>query len=148
MADPLSIAGLAAGVISLRLQVAGGLSDYLDAVKGRTEELNSAKQQTNNMKNLLLTIQNLLPQVESSWPKSANMIELQVKSCNIELSALHALLSKLSQPGLSDSSIRLKIAEQKKKLTYPFNRSDIKRVEERLAKVNSALQTALQVTGL
>ncbi|KAI8628988.1 hypothetical protein F5Y19DRAFT_435768 [Xylariaceae sp. FL1651] len=148
MADPLSIAGLAAGVISLGLQVAGGLSDYLNAVKGRTEELNLAKEQTDNMKDLLMTIKDLLPQVKSSWPESANIIERHVKSCNTELNALHTLLSELSEPSSSDSGIYFKIAEQKKKLIYPFNRSDINRIVKRLAKVNSALQIALQVTGL
>ncbi|KAI0415246.1 hypothetical protein F5X98DRAFT_377021 [Xylaria grammica] len=148
MADPLSIAGLVTGVISLGLQVAGGLSDYLDAVKGRVEELNSAKQEATNMKDLILTIQDLLPQVKGSWPASATMIERHVKSCNTELSALYALLSDLSQSSPSGSGIRLKLADQKKRLTYPFNRSHISRLEDRLAKVNNALQTTLQVTGL
>jgi hypothetical protein len=148
MADPLSIAGLATGAISLGLQLAGGVSEYLDAVKGRSEELSSIKQQTASMKDLLLTIQDLLPRVHNSWPPSATMIERHVRSCNNELSALHALLSELSPPASFSSGIRLKFAEQKKKLTYPFNRSHISRLEERLAKVNSTLQTALQVTIL
>ncbi|RWA13091.1 hypothetical protein EKO27_g2016 [Xylaria grammica] len=148
MADPLSIAGLVTGVISLGLQVAGGLSDYLDAVKGRAEELNSARQEATNMKDLILTIQDLLPQVKGSWPSSATMIERHVRSCDSELSALYALLSDLSQSSPSGSGIWLKLADQKKKLTYPFNRSYISRLEDRLAKVNSALQTTLQVTGL
>lgn len=148
MADPLSIAGLATSVISLGLQVAGGLSDYLDAVKGRPEELRSAKQQTTHMKDLILTVQDLLPQVKTSWPTSATSIECHVQSCNAEISALSALLSELSQPASSSSGIRLKLAEQKQKLTYPFNRTHLRHLEERLVKVNNALQTALHVTGL
>ncbi|KAI1353960.1 hypothetical protein F5Y01DRAFT_312221 [Xylaria sp. FL0043] len=148
MADPLSIAGLVTGVISLGLQVAGGLSNYLDAVKGRTEELGSARRQATEMKELLLTIKDLLPQVENTFPKSAIMIKRHVNSCEAELSKLHALLSKLSQPSPSSTGIRLKLSEQKQKLTYPFNRSHISRLEERLTKVNNTLQTALQVTGL
>ncbi|KAI0430275.1 hypothetical protein F5Y09DRAFT_356106 [Xylaria sp. FL1042] len=148
MADPLSVAGLVTGVISLGLQVASGLSDYLDAVKGRTEELGSAKRQAIEMKDLLLTIKDLLPRVESSFPESATMIQRHVESCDAELSALHALLSELSQPTSSSSGIRLKLSEQKKKLTYPFNRSHISRLEERLAKVNNMLQTALKVAVL
>ncbi|KAI1271758.1 hypothetical protein F5Y07DRAFT_404106 [Xylaria sp. FL0933] len=148
MVDPLSIAGLVTGVVSLGLQVAGGLSDYLDAVKGRTEELGSAKRQTTEMKESLLTIKDLLLQVENTFPKSAIMIKRHVNSCDAELSALHALLSELSQPSPSGTGIRLKLSEQKKKLTYPFNRSHISRLEERLTKVNNTLQTALQVTEL
>jgi hypothetical protein len=148
MADPLSIAGLATGVISLGLQVAGGLVDYLDTVKARSEELSSAKQQATTMTDLLLTIQDLLPQVQSGWPASATIIERQVKSCNTELTALNTLLIELSPTATTSSGIRLRLEEQQKKLKYPFNRSHIRRLEDRLAKVNSALQTALQVTGL
>ncbi|TRX95690.1 hypothetical protein FHL15_003244 [Xylaria flabelliformis] len=148
MADPLSVTGVVLGVISLGLQVAGGLSDYLDAVRGRTEELNSAKQQAAEMKDLLLTIKDLFPQVEKNWPAPAALVERHVKSCNMELSALHVLLSEISQPSPSSSSIRSRLAETTKKLVYPFDRSHICRLEERLAKVNNALQTALQVTEL
>ncbi|KAI0907984.1 hypothetical protein F4823DRAFT_601089 [Ustulina deusta] len=148
MADPLSIVGLVTSVISLGLQVTGGLFDYLDAVKGQVEELSSAKQQATNMKDLLLTIQDLLPRVKDSWPTSATLIERHVQSCNTEISALYALLSDLSQPASSSSGIRLKLAEQKRKLTYPFNRTHLSLLKERLFEVNSALQTALHATGL
>ncbi|KAI0436105.1 hypothetical protein F4803DRAFT_252114 [Xylaria telfairii] len=142
------MAGLATGVISLGLQVAGGLSNYLDAVKGRSEELSLAKQEATNMKDLILTIQDLLPQVKTTSPTSATLIDRHVQSCNTEIGALQGLLSELSQPASSSSGIRLKLAEHKQKLTYPFNRTHLSRLEERLVKVNSTLQTALNATGL
>ncbi|KAI0190513.1 hypothetical protein EV127DRAFT_481190 [Xylaria flabelliformis] len=148
MADPLSIAGLVTSVVSLGLQVVGGLSDYLNAVKARAEDLSSANQQATNMKDLLLTIQDLLPQIKTSWPTSATLLERHIQSCNTEISALYTMVSELSQPASSSSGIRLKLAEQKQKLTYPFNRNHLSNLEERLVKVNSALQTALQVAGL
>ncbi|KAI0551720.1 hypothetical protein F4679DRAFT_537760 [Xylaria curta] len=148
MADPLSIAGLATGVISLGLQVVGGLFDYLDAVKGRAEELSSARRQATNMEDLLMAVQDLLPQLENSLPTSATLLERHIQSCNAEISALYSLLSALSQPASSSSGIRLKLAEQKQKFAYPFNRNHLSDLEERLVKVNSALQTALQITGL
>ncbi|KAJ8125608.1 hypothetical protein O1611_g8030 [Lasiodiplodia mahajangana] len=148
MADPLSIAGLVTGVISLGLQVAGGLFDYLDAVKGRRDELDSAKRGAANMRDLLLTIKNMLPQLKRSWPKSAIMIERHLKSCDTELGALNALLSNLTRLHASGSGFRHKLADQKNKLTYPFNRSHITNLENRLARVNGALQTAVEVAGL
>ncbi|RYC55236.1 hypothetical protein CHU98_g10977 [Xylaria longipes] len=148
MADPLSVAGLVTSVISLGLQVAGGLSDYLKGMKGREEELSSAKRRVDTMKDLLLTIQDLLPRMKNSWPTSATSIERHVQTCNTEISALFALLTELSQPASSGSGIRLKLAEQKQKLSYPFNRTHLSHLEERLVKVNNALQTALHVTGL
>lgn len=142
------LTGLAVGVVSLGLQVASGLSDYVDSVKGRKEELESTKKQSDTMKDSLLTIQEFLPQLKNSSPKSASMIERQVNACNSELSALHALLSELCQPSSSSSSIRSKLSEQKKRMVYPFNRSHLVRLEDRLTKVNSALQTALSITTM
>jgi hypothetical protein len=148
MADPLSIAGLATGVISLGLQVAGGLFDYLGAVKAWPEELNSAKQQATNTKYLLLDIQNLLPQLKSVSPTPANAIERHVKSCDAELSALNTFLTELCRSELLSSAIRLKLSEKKKKLSYPFNRSNMSRLEDRLRRVNTTRQTALHMAGL
>lgn len=43
MADPLSVAGLATGVVSLGLQVTGGLLSYLVAIRSREDDLVLAK---------------------------------------------------------------------------------------------------------
>ncbi|KAI0196409.1 hypothetical protein F4808DRAFT_323440 [Astrocystis sublimbata] len=148
MADPLSIAGLVTGVISLGLQTASGLSDYLDAVRGRDDELDSTKRQATNMVNMLLMVQDLLPELDSTSSASANLIKQYVQSCNEEIGKLHALLSELCGPASSNTGFRLKLAKNKQKLEYPFNRPNIRRLEERVAKVNGALQTALQTATL
>ncbi|KAI1360874.1 hypothetical protein F5Y08DRAFT_316274 [Xylaria arbuscula] len=148
MADPLSVAGLATGAISLGLQVAGGLSDYLDAVKGRSEDLKSAKEGATEMRDLLLTIQDLLPRIESNWPAPATIVKRHITSCRVELGALQALLSELSQPSLHISGLRSRLDDTKNKLFYPFERPKIRRLEERISKVNDTLRTALQVTDL
>ncbi|KAI1358400.1 hypothetical protein F5Y08DRAFT_350876 [Xylaria arbuscula] len=131
MADPLSVAGVILGVVSLGLQVADGLSKYLDGVGGRTEELNSTKQRG-----------------DENAPGPAFLVERHVKSCDTELSALYTLVSKLSQPDATIAGIQRLTSEHARKLTYPFNRSHIGRLEKRLDRVNSALQLALQVTTM
>ncbi|KAI3317664.1 hypothetical protein HD806DRAFT_540989 [Xylariaceae sp. AK1471] len=138
MADPLSVAGLVIGVISLGLE----------PVKGRDDELSSSKQRATSMKDLLLTIQDLLPQIEGRWPLSAASIERYVAACNVELGALYALLSELSAPKTSSTGIRLKLAEKTQALVYPFNRGYLTRLVDRLGKLNSVLQAVLQVTQL
>ncbi|KAJ3580099.1 hypothetical protein NPX13_g462 [Xylaria arbuscula] len=148
MADPLSVAGVVFGVVSLGLQVADGLSKYLDGVRGRTEELNWTKQQGEELKNILLTIKDLIPQIERNSPGSAPLIERHVKSCDTELSALYTLVCKLSQSATTSTGIQRLATEHARKLTYPFNRSHIVRLEKRLDRVNGTLQLALQVTTI
>ena len=117
-------------------------------MKGRTEDLLSAKQQGEEMKNILQEINDLLLKVENNSPASVTLVNRHVKICETELSALYALLSKLSRPAPPGAGMRERAAEQTKKLTYPFNRSHITRLETRITKVNDALQTALQVAQL
>ncbi|KAI0101008.1 hypothetical protein GGR51DRAFT_530901 [Nemania sp. FL0031] len=150
MADPLSIAGLATGVISLGLQLFEAVNDYLDAVKARSREIESSRQQAENMRKLLGTIRDLLPTLQTEYPTSAAMIQHYVKPCETEIHGLNNFLLGLrgTCPGTGQSSIRSKVEEQRKKLSYPFNRTHIKQLESRLEKVNSSLQMALQLAGL
>ncbi len=148
MADPLSVAGLATGVVSLGLQLFEAVKDYLDAVKARSKEIDSTRRQADNMRKLLETIRDLLPRLQTDHPTSATMIQHYVKPCEAELRGLNDLLLGLCCTNTARSSIRSKLEEQRKKLSYPFNRAHIGQLESRLEKVNCALQMALQLAGL
>ncbi|KAI1126276.1 hypothetical protein F5Y10DRAFT_245271 [Nemania abortiva] len=147
MADPLSIAGLATGVVPLGLQLFETVNGYLDAVKGRSSEIEFTRRQADNMRNLLETIRGLLPRLQTDYPTSAVMIQHYVKPCEAELRSLNDILLELCGTSAPQSSILSKLKEQRKKLSYPFDRSRISQLESRLEKVNHALQTALQLAG-
>jgi hypothetical protein len=148
MADPLSVAGLATGAISLGLQLFETVKDYLDAVKGRSEEIASARQQVDNMRKLLETIRDLLPRLQTNHPASTAMIQHYVRPCEAELKGLNTLLLKLRPTTTFQSDIRSRVEEQRKKLSYPFNRAHVKDLEGQIEKVNSALKMALQLADL
>jgi hypothetical protein len=61
MADPLSIAGTVAGLVSLGLQVCGGITQYLDAIKCLAEELSSARRQVEPSKQRYKQSEDYLP---------------------------------------------------------------------------------------
>src|ERR1700753_743355 len=54
--DPASILGLSAGLISLGLQVFGGVREYVDAFQGRDEEVAGLLSQTQQLKDALVWI--------------------------------------------------------------------------------------------
>lgn len=148
MADPLSAAGLATGAISLGLQLFQTTKDYLDAVKGRSDEIASARQQVNTMRMSLERVRDLLLRLQTDHQASAAMIQHCVGPCEAELKGLNTLLLTLCPSSTFPSGIRSKVDEKKKKLSYPFNRAHIKQLERQVAKVDGALKMALQLADM
>ncbi|KAF4485453.1 hypothetical protein CGGC5_v008467 [Colletotrichum fructicola Nara gc5] len=56
MADPLGIAGTAAGLVSLGLQLYGEIFKYIKAVNGREDDLKAARKNAEILKKCLLAI--------------------------------------------------------------------------------------------
>lgn len=145
MSDPLSTAASVAGLVSLGLQVYSGVSTYLDAVQGRDDDLESARQNAKNLEETLRFIEQSIPRLQANHQIHVVTISKCVQSCRIQLTSLQDLLHKLgASPNLS-GSFRDDVRDRKKKLAYPFHRSNLDRLESQLGKVYGTLQTALQV---
>ena len=141
MADPLSIVGTAAGLVSLGLQLYGGLSDYIDGVKCSREEIVSAARRLESFKDCLHAIESALPGLHSleGLPSVIRCIRL----CEEQMAELATLLGEVMEQPLG-GQLRDRIARQKQKLVYPFRREKLRRLEDRLNSLNSTLSTAVQ----
>ncbi|RYP43504.1 hypothetical protein DL768_009892 [Monosporascus sp. mg162] len=148
MADPVSVVGLVAGLASLGIQVCGGITDYLDAVKCRADDIASARRQAQSFKNVLQIIQTTVAQVDSNHQVASTAVVECIKSCEAELNTLESFVSELIGDATSLANFKGKIKEQTKKLSYAFNRSKLDQLEARLARANGIFQTALQSLGL
>ncbi|KAK3897789.1 hypothetical protein C8A05DRAFT_47707 [Staphylotrichum tortipilum] len=138
MADPLSVAGLAAGLVSLGLQVCGSVIAYIDALDCREQDLASLRHQHNSVyKTLQRTHQRATAAVRSC-----------LDACHAELEDLNDLVVGFSTGTRSETSRREKLRSQGKKLLYPFSRPKLEHLETRLRNANAALQLALQALGL
>lgn len=147
MADPLSVAGLAAGVVSLGLQVTGGLMSYLDAIRSREEDLALAKQYSGSIQAAINQIDSSPSCTQASQRASAS-IKASVDACKTQLKALEDLVNKLSSAPSSNATLRSKLRDNSKKLVYAFHRSNIKELEDSLSRANITLQGAMQALGL
>lgn len=145
MADPLSSVASVAGLVSLGLQVYSGISTYLDAVRGRNDDLESARQGAKTLEDTVRFIQQLMPQLHANHQMHSVPVAECVQSCQAQLASLRDLLNKLGSSSSSNDSFWENFRDQRKKLAYPFHRSNLNRLESRLGKVNGTLQTALQV---
>jgi hypothetical protein len=150
MADPISIVGTAAGLVSLGLQVYGGIKNYLNAVQSRQEDIAGVCRQVHVLKDALDAIEGSIQSRSVNDHTSVSVAVSCLQSCEIELNALKTILSDLTTSPLASarSTLRAKIKEEKRKLTYPFQRSNIARLEERLRNVNLTLHTALHALGM
>jgi hypothetical protein len=150
MADPLSIIGTAAGLVSLGLQVYGGIKDYLDAIQTSQEDIANIYRYATGLKDALDAIGGLVRSRSLNSPTSTPAVMSCLLSCHVELNALSAVLAELiSSPSTSNTNaLRIKISEGKRKLTYPFKRSNIIKLEDRLRNANLTLHTALHALGM
>jgi hypothetical protein len=150
MADPLSVAGLAAGVISLGLQVCGGITSYVEAVECREQDIASARQQNHSLRQTLQVAQTCLVQLQDDGMHQAAAIAVRdcVHSSTQELKALNALVGELTGHGQPMTGRGNKIKAQGRRLLYPFNRPKLVLLETRLRNANAALQLTIQALGL
>ena len=149
MSDPLSITASVAGLISLGIQVVGGITRYLDAVHDRKDDLTSAKTLVGRMQDLLQLVDKVAAKVEPTHTTTSAFLKATA-SVQPELKALEELVQRLDTTKHPSPSHEVlgKVYVQAKKLSYPFHRPTVERLQFRLDRVNSMLQAALQISVL
>ncbi|KAK0100391.1 hypothetical protein ONS96_007672 [Cadophora gregata f. sp. sojae] len=149
MADPLSIVGTTAGLLSLGIQVYGGIKEYLGAIQTRDEDLEGVRRHASLLKDSLAAIEKGIQSTAIHEQPSIPSVVFCLQSCKTELNSLRIFLFELGYPPATPStSLRATISEGKKKLVYPFKRGTITKLEDRLRNVNGILHTALQSLGM
>ncbi|KAI8626019.1 hypothetical protein F5Y19DRAFT_448661 [Xylariaceae sp. FL1651] len=148
MADPLSVGGLALGVVSLGIQVYSGVKTYIDAITARGDELASIQRRVRDLQSLLRTIQSVERKLQQT-ATSPQLLTECLTHCETELQALHSFLVGLCGTSTTPGhDFAARIQEHAKKLSYYSHRKELSRLEMRLDKANQSLNTALEVAGI
>ncbi|KAG4291750.1 hypothetical protein FPRO06_13003 [Fusarium proliferatum] len=142
MAEPVGITGTAVGILSFGLELYTGISEYLDAVKGRDEDLQSARQYTKMLRDNLVSIEVAISAIGSEYTVARSAIEQCKSSCETELKGLEVLLLELKGPMVEPNSRTEQAKNSLRKFSYPFKKKDIARLQDRLSLTNNALHTA------
>lgn len=146
MADPLSVAGLAAGLVSLSLQVTSGITEYLDALKCRAEELDAVRKHNESLRASIVVIQSSVAKAQPHHQASSQVVLDSIKYCKCEIKALDHLVAELT--GYDSGTWRQRMQLKGKKLRYAFDRPKIQHLTNRLSQANATVGTALQVLGM
>ncbi|KAF7511002.1 hypothetical protein GJ744_005548 [Endocarpon pusillum] len=147
MSDPVSVAGTAVGIVSLGLVLCHGLTEYLQALKCRKEDIESISRQVDCLQSALNVISFALPKLSSDHQNAGHAVERCLYLCKDEMKQLSDRLSELKDQSHSDS-FNQKLRLQARKLVYPFKQGSLRRLEDSVMKINQILSTALQAAGL
>ncbi|KAF5639666.1 ankyrin repeat-containing protein [Fusarium sp. NRRL 52700] len=148
MADPLSVAGLALAVVSLGLQVTGGITEYFDSLKSRDQDIASIIQQNNMLRKTLQIIESSISRFQNDHRPATEALRQFLDSCNKELKDLESMVAALNTGDQCTTSRRTKARNNGKKLLYPFHRPKVEQMATKLHHINATLQLGLQSLGL
>jgi hypothetical protein len=141
-------AGLAAGILSLSLQLYAGIAGYIDSFKDRKNQLATISAQAQNFHASITALQKILPSVTARQTDGGAAVSSALRTVEGELRASKLFFDKLTDSAGSAASISTTIQEHKKRLTFPFHRPTLEKLQKKLESANSALQTSIQVLGL
>ncbi|VTT72410.1 unnamed protein product [Fusarium fujikuroi] len=148
MADPLSVAGLALAVVSLGLQVTGGITDYFDSLKSRDQDIASIIQQNDTLKKTLQVIESSISRFQNDHRTASEALRQFLDSSNDELKVLEGMVAMLTTDDQGATDRRTKARNKGKKLLYPFHRPKLEQMATKLHHINATLQLGLQSLGL
>ena len=148
MSDPLSIAGGAAGIISLGIQVTQSLVDFYNSYKALDSDLVSITQRLE----CLLEIFHSLAKAVSDRNFQAEdrnlvrKIEKSIEACDDLIQELQDECKKLTKTSLKGVRDAARIAGRR--ALYPFRKSTLQKLDEDIDDINSSLSFALRVLEL
>ncbi|KXH50241.1 hypothetical protein CNYM01_08922 [Colletotrichum nymphaeae SA-01] len=144
--ESVSLAASVAGLLSLGLQITGGIVKYMDAFEGRDEELRNVKKQNANLGSTLHAIKTVLAGLQGQSPAVAAAVDQNIRSCEEDLRAVEALCIELSDRAGSSWTNRLE--NKKRKATFAFHRPKLRDLELQLQKAHGSLQLIQGSLGL
>ncbi|CAI0649059.1 unnamed protein product [Colletotrichum noveboracense] len=136
--------GTVVGVVSLGLQVCSGITIYLDGIKGHKDEIASASRLCQSLQGAVDQIQAMRNNIATASRDHDTAIEQAMMSANAELAVLRTFVDEVRVNEDPSKSISEWIKDRTNRVTYPFRRGYLDRLESQLSEANNALQSAIQ----
>lgn len=142
------VLGTAIGVVSLGIQICDSITEYIHDFNTRDEQLGNVLRRAQHVKQLLDVLERLARDLASSQPEASHVLATQIVSCARELETLRDFVRGLAPTARPVDDLREKMRERAKKLTFPFSRADIEKLELRLEKASQTLSLAVDCLQL
>ncbi|KAF2873941.1 hypothetical protein BDV95DRAFT_604162 [Massariosphaeria phaeospora] len=139
MADPVSVAGGAVGVLSLSIQVCERLVWFITNVKDAKDKTAQIHAELDSLADLLELLESIIGKLNPSGSVSAT--RSGIEAC---AEAIKKIRTKISdQSNANDSKLRFHIKRAKQRLAYPFKQEDIMHWKGVVESIQQSLHTAL-----
>ena len=148
MSDPLSITGTTVGIISLGLTVCQGLIDYVDGLRCRKDDIESTLRHINCLRETFVIIESAISNLSRDHSAATAAVDESLRLLEENLHRLWLVLNELRKEAFPSDNFNSKVAAQARKLSYPFRRTNLRRLETSVHDLNGTLQTVLQALDL
>ncbi|CAJ2511381.1 Uu.00g070060.m01.CDS01 [Anthostomella pinea] len=145
MADPLSVAGSAVGIISLGIQVTQSLFDYYTAVKSQHSDISYTAERLESLLELLELLRNHIQdrRFQADEEESIRKIESLIQECEECIQELQGEADKFKKTPVT--TIQSAVKATARRAAYPFRRSTLEKLDEDITEVTDRLKLAIQV---
>lgn len=147
MADPLSIAGTALGVISLALQVREEIASYCKAWRGAQEDIQDVANKAEGLAVPLRALQEIIQNTQLTNPDIAADLLSKVQILQVGVERVQASVRKcrpdfeaFAGKGFSD-----RLRAYRKRSAYPFRKDALRALATDLDGMQVNLQTSLHM---
>jgi hypothetical protein len=148
MSDPFTIAVGVAGLLSHGVQVTQSLVDFYSSYKERDSNLTSTTQDLESLLDILQHLSKALAtrNFEADERSLIERIENTIKECEKAIKELEDEYQKFRKDSTTGKIDAIKVVARK--LTYPFRRSTLQKIDENVSEIRTHVSLALAVLQL
>ncbi|KAK4183852.1 hypothetical protein QBC35DRAFT_392978 [Podospora australis] len=146
MADPVSLAATAVGIVSVGLRVCEGLAKYLRAVGGSQQEIANDLKRIQSLVQILYSTNDILTHIDQQqWHDSANLRSC-LQDCEIQLQHMQRLVLDLRGPAELDET-KKRLQDAGRAILYPFGGKEVISIRRNLQDLLTNLTLALNIVS-
>ncbi|KAL4897052.1 hypothetical protein BDV59DRAFT_83944 [Aspergillus ambiguus] len=147
MADPLSIAGTALGVVSIALQVREEIVRYCKAWRGAQEDIQDVAKKAEGLAVPLAALRDIIQDTQLTNPDIADDLLSKVNVLRAGIEKVQASVEKCRPDfqAFAGESVRNKLRAHRKRAAYPFHKNALRALASDLDGMQVNLQTTLHM---
>ncbi|KAH6950862.1 hypothetical protein DER45DRAFT_579025 [Fusarium avenaceum] len=145
MAEAFGIAGSAFGTVSLGFQLFREISQYIDGVEGRDEDLERARNYAQTFQSCLIALDARASNAGISNTEVERLVNQGQANCKVAISNLLSIVTELKGPDTMPNSRTSKVKTLCVRLKYPFKKQNLEKLEKQLFDTIIVLRFALDV---
>lgn len=148
MAEPLSVVASVAGLVSLGIQVTQSLVNFYNAYENRDSDLVRMIERLDSLLDTFQCLEKIFSgrKFQADERSLVENIETSIKSCEELIQELQDESQKFSKTSSQGVKAAVKVAGRR--LTYPFRRSTLQKLNEDIGEIRANLSSALDVLQL